>query len=130
MDKKYNLLIVDDDPVSQDIMAKVLSSEGYHVTIARDGKEAIEYVQRMVFNLILLDIEMPNMNGIEVLRAIRKKYNPDERPIMMVTCRDERDDMLEAFNIGANDYIVKPLDIKVVLARIRSHLGLSKTKES
>src|SRR5205823_8142567 len=91
---------------------------------ARNGREAIEKLGERRFDLVLLDIMMPGMNGLEVLRFLRRVDSLLDLPIIMVTAKGETEDMVEALELGANDYVTKPLDFPVVLARIRTQLGL------
>jgi len=125
---EVSILIADDDPMSQQIFAQILPTEGYSVHIAQDGRAAMELLQKHKFTLILLDIEMPNLNGFEVLRLVRQNYSMMQRPVIMVTAQGDRSDILKAYDLGANDYVTKPIDIQVVLARIRAHIAMQKEK--
>ena len=76
------------------------------------------------FDLVLLDVEMPEMNGLEVLKRIRQRYSASELPVVMVTGKSRSEEIVDALELGANDYVTKPLDFPVVLARIRTQLAL------
>lgn len=115
----YNILICDDDP---DIVAALniyLSAEGYHIIPAYTGAEALDIVRREAVHLILMDIMMPKMNGLEATAAIRRDYNV---PIIFLTAKSEDADLILGLNVGADDYITKPFKALEVVARVRSHL--------
>src|SRR5262245_46756588 len=118
------VLIVDDEELNRDALARRLERQDYEVATARTGREAIELLGGRRFDLVLLDIMMPGMNGLEVLRFLRRVDNLVDLPIIMVTAKGESEDMVEAFELGANDYVTKPLDFPVVLARVRTQLTL------
>jgi phosphoserine phosphatase RsbU/P len=119
-----SLLIVDDEELNRDGLARRLQKHDYQVTVAKGGREAIELLGGRPFDLVLLDIMMPGMNGLEVLKFLRRVDSLIDLPIIMVTAKGESEDMVEALELGANDYVTKPLDFPVVLARIRTQLAL------
>ena len=98
------------------------AERGYEVATAADGPAALAAVASDGFDLVLLDIMMPGMSGLEVLEALRKEHTPGELPIVMATARSDSEDIVQALDLGANDYITKPIDFPVVLARVQSHL--------
>src|SRR6188472_891885 len=118
------LLIVDDEELNRDGLARRLQRHDYEVVTAPGGRAAIELLGGRPFDLVLLDIMMPGMNGLEVLKFLRRVDSLIDLPIIMVTAKGESYDMVEAFELGANDYVTKPLDFPVVLARIRTQLAL------
>src|SRR6478672_1964914 len=118
------LLIVDDEELNREGLARRLRRHDYEVVAAKSGREAIELLGGRRFDLVLLDIMMPGMNGLEVLKFLRRVDSLLNLPIIMVTAKGESEDMVEAFELGANDYVTKPLDFPVVLARIRTQLAL------
>lgn len=120
-----HLLIVDDEELNRDLTALNLLKLGYLSSQAADGIQALELIDKVKFDLILLDISMPNMDGIEVLQRLRAKYSPLELPVIMVTAEDDVNYIIKALEKGANDYLVKPLNIKVTDARIKTQLALS-----
>ena len=122
---KYHLLIVDDEELNRDLTALNLSKLGYLSSQAADGIQALELINKARFDLILLDIAMPNMDGIEVLKRLRVKHSPLELPVIMVTAEDDVSYIINALEKGANDYLIKPLNIKVTDARIKTQLALS-----
>jgi len=117
------LLVVDDDEDNRNMLSRRLQREGFLVGVANDGPEALAAVARQPFDLILLDIEMPGMNGFEVLRTLRLTRPATQLPIIIATARGDRKDIVEALSLGANDYVTKPLDFPVVNARVRTQLS-------
>ena len=120
---KGTILVTDDEEIAQQFLSHIIRREGYEVEIAENGARALELIKEHKFSLILLDIEMPDMDGIEVLKIIRKTHSKSELPVIMATAMDSSDDMVKALDAGANDYMTKPLDIAVLLARIRAQLS-------
>src|SRR5215831_4353215 len=119
-----SILIVDDEELNSEGLARRLQGRGFTVTTARSGREAIELLGERRFDLVLLDIMMPGMSGLEVLKFLRRVDSLIDLPIIMVTAKGESEDMVEALELGANDYVTKPLDFPVVLARVRTQLAL------
>ena len=118
------LLVVDDTPENIAVLREALSST-YRVKVALNGQRALDIVAASPPpDLVLLDIMMPGMDGMEVLDRIRETRSAVELPVIMVTAKDESSDIVEALDRGANDYVTKPVDISVALARIRTHLAL------
>ncbi|WP_018868834.1 diguanylate cyclase [Thioalkalivibrio sp. ALgr3] len=118
------ILVVDDNPSNLEILARRLEREGYRVSAVTSGFHALARLGDENFDLILLDVVMPDMDGQEVLDRVRRKYGPTELPVIMVTGLYNSDSIVQALNAGANDYITKPVDFPVALARIRTHLQL------
>src|ERR1700758_2207395 len=113
------ILVVDDDSQIRRVMRNALSSHGYTIIEARNGEEALKKVRAERLDLIILDLNMPDMDGIEVCREIRVVSN---LPIIMLTVRSAEKDKVRALDAGADDYVVKPFGIEELLARIRSAL--------
>lgn len=111
MDKK--ILVVDDEKPIADILEFNLRKEGYDVHCAYDGNEAVEMVEELQPDLILLDIMLPNKDGVEVCREVRKKY---DMPIIMLTAKDSEIDKVIGLEIGADDYVTKPFSTRELLA--------------
>jgi diguanylate cyclase (GGDEF)-like protein/PAS domain S-box-containing protein len=120
---KDALLLVDDNEANRDMLSRRLQRHGFDVVTAVDGNHALELVDAREFALVLLDIEMPRLSGLDVLRVIRQRRSASELPIIMVTARQESADIVEALNAGANDYVTKPVDLPVALARIHAQLA-------
>lgn len=117
MAEKKRILIVDDDTEIRDLLEFDISSSGYFVDTASDGYEGLTKALNNKYDLILLDVMMPKMNGFEVCKNIRQaKLNV---PILMLTAKGTIDDKASGFNSGADDYLVKPFDVQEVLLRIR-----------
>ena len=117
MAEKKRILIVDDDTEIRDLLEFDIASSGYFVDTATDGLEGLTKALNNKYDLILLDVMMPKMNGFEVCKNIRQaKLNI---PILMLTAKGTIDDKTNGFNSGADDYLVKPFDIQEVLLRIR-----------
>ncbi len=114
------ILIVEDEQKLSRVLQLELEYEDYETGIATDGKEALEKIEEERWDLILLDIMLPKLSGLEVLRKVRK--SGETMPIILLTARDEVHDKVSGLDIGANDYITKPFQIEELLARIRVHL--------
>jgi two-component system KDP operon response regulator KdpE len=121
------ILVVDDEPQIRRVLRATLSSNGYEVVEAKSGQEAIEMVVTERPELILLDMNMPGMSGLEACSKIRLSF---DGPIIMVTVRNAERDKIAALDAGADDYIVKPFAIGELLARIRAALRRSNSEES
>ena len=115
------LLVVDDDD-TRESLAELLRDEGYAVSTARDGAQALEVLEGQTPDLVLLDIVMPRTTGLELLGTLRQRFSPAELPVIMMSAKDQSTDVVAALGEGANDYITKPLDLPVVLARVRAQL--------
>src|SRR6516164_2949654 len=116
------VLVVDDDPQIRRVLRTALAGQGYEPIEARNGKEAMEKLNQDKPDLILLDVNMPRMNGIEACRAIRAI---SEIPIIMLTVRDAEADKIETLDAGADDYVTKPFSAPELMARIRAALRRS-----
>jgi two-component system KDP operon response regulator KdpE len=114
-----NILVVDDEPQIRRVLRSTLSSQGYVITDAKTGEEAVESVRKNKPDLVLLDVNMPGMGGIAACREIRQS---SEAPIIMLTVRNAERDKVAALDAGADDYVVKPFGIEELLARIRAAL--------
>ncbi|GIP28227.1 DNA-binding response regulator [Paenibacillus sp. J23TS9] len=118
MSPSYILLVEDEHNVSQFIQLE-LQHEGYEVTVAVNGEQALEYFQEKDWNLILLDWMLPKLDGLEVCRRIRRT---SDVPIILLTARDYLGDKIAGLDTGADDYITKPFEIEELLARVRTNL--------
>lgn len=112
----YKILLVEDQIEISDIVAKYIVNEGYEVIVASNGFEALDFFNKQMFHLVLLDIRMPGIDGFEVLQEIRKI---SEIPVIMVTAKQEEVDKLRGFDTGADDYVVKPFSPKELMKRIQ-----------
>src|SRR3984893_4609427 len=124
------LLIVDDNEMNRDMLARRLERKGYEVDVAESAKLLLERVQQDGADLVLLDIEMPEVSGLEALRLLREAYSPIDLPIIMVTAKNQSEDIVKALDLGANDYLTKPVDFPVALARIATQLSHKRMQEA
>jgi two-component system sensor histidine kinase ChiS len=130
-DDRLTILAVDDDPVNQRVLETQLRPAGYRVVVAGDGVEALDaFRDRGPFDLVLLDVMMPRMSGLEALRAIRTSTSQAELPVILLTAKQQQQDVLAGFDAGANDYLTKPFSKKELLARIETHLTVAKTNQA
>ena len=113
------ILVVDDDPNICELLRLYLTKEGYQVTTANDGEEGLAQFTQGKPDMVLLDVMMPRLDGLEVCRRIRKQGNT---PVMMLTAKGETFDKVLGLELGADDYMVKPFDSKEVVARIKAVL--------
>lgn len=119
MSEKKNILVVEDEPQISRFLQLELEHENYAVSICADGREALDTAIACDFDLIILDVMLPSLNGIEVLRRLRQVK---QTPVIILTARDQVVDKVAGLDIGANDYMTKPFAIEELLARIRLHL--------
>ena len=121
----YNILAVDDEPVNLRVLENYLSMENYNIITANSGMEALKILEEHHrIDLVLLDIMMPNMSGYEVCSKIRSRYPVQSLPVIFLTARTRVTDLVEGYQAGANDYLVKPLTKGELLARVSTHLRL------
>ncbi len=116
------ILVVDDEPQIRRVMRTTLTANGYEVSDARSGDEALEKLSEERFDLILLDVNMPGVSGLETCRTIRSGRSVSDVAIIMLTVRNAERDKVEALDAGADDYVVKPFSTPELLARIRAAL--------
>jgi len=123
--KKTRILIVDDTPENIQAAASILARQGYDIAFAEDGMSALEQVESVRFDLILLDIIMPDLDGYEVCRRLKKDPGTRDIPVIFLTVQDDTDSIVEGFKAGAADYVTKPFREPELLARIAAHLEIS-----
>ena len=116
------LLIVDDVEDNRTILARRFQKRGFEIVEAECGETALEAIERGQFDTVLLDVMMPGMSGLEMLRRLRTRYSADELPVIMVTANAMSEDVAGALAIGANDYVTKPVDFAVALARVNNQV--------
>ncbi len=129
IDDNYSLLIVDDNAMNRDILARQLEREGYTITTADGGKKALELVNREKFDLVLLDILMPDIDGYEVLEQLKGNAATRDVPVVMLTAVHEMDSVVRCFEMGVEDYLTKPFNMPFVKSRISSCLRSATIKE-
>ena len=124
------LLVVDDNEMNRDMLGRRLSRRGHSVLTAENGQQALDLIGQEAFDVVLLDIMMPGISGIDVLRRVREEYSASDLPIIMATAKSESEDIVDALKLGANDYVTKPLNFPVVLARVETQLSLKKAQDA
>lgn len=112
------VLVVEDEETLADIIGELLKKEGYFADVVYDGKDGYDYAISDIYDLILLDIMLPRMNGIDMLRAIRKEGI--QTPVMLLTAKSRPDDKIAGLDAGADDYLAKPFNNGELLARVRA----------
>ena len=123
---RFRILMVDDEPINIQVLINYLSGESYAITPANSGMEALKILETYQPDLILLDVMMPKMTGYEVCTRIRENFPANELPILMLTAKNQVEDLVTGLNSGANDYLTKPVSKPELLARIKTHLQLAK----
>ncbi len=114
-----NVLIVEDDPDVAVTMVEALQEAGFEVTVAGDGRSALDVLESLATDLVLLDLRLPGLDGYEVCRRIRQS---SEVPVVMVTARSDASEVVRGLELGADDYVVKPFEASVLVARVRAVL--------
>ncbi len=122
--KPGRILVVDDEENNRDMLMRRLQRVGHEVSAAASGEEALEAINSRPLDLVLLDIMMPGIGGIETLTRLRRTHTPSQLPVIMATAKSETEDIVEALKLGASDYVTKPLDFPVVVARVSTQLAL------
>lgn len=123
------VLAVDDNATIRKAISMRLGSKGYNVVTAPDGPAALKLIDKQAFDLVLLDLQMPGMSGDEVLQRVRQRYSETQLPVIMLAASDDRNDIKRTLEHGANDYITKPGELPLLLARIKTQLSLKRTAE-
>lgn len=124
------ILVVDDRPTNRAVLKAALRPPVYEVSEATGGRHALDLIAKQRFDLIILDLLMPDLNGLEVLKAVRQVHSPSVLPVIMVTVKDEGSGVVEALACGANDYIARPIDFPVLFARIQTQLSRKRTEDA
>ena len=125
IERTQRILIVDDEPSIVDVLTYNLEKAHYHVLVARDGVEALKQARKESPDLVVLDLMLPGLDGLEVCRELRKE---GDIPIIMLTARDEEVDRVVGLELGADDYVVKPFSTRELLARIKTVLRRSQSE--
>jgi DNA-binding response OmpR family regulator len=115
---KPRILIAEDDPSSQDMLTRRLTARGFRVAAVSDGEACLRRIGTEVPDLLLMDIQMPGMTGLDVLARVREHFAQDALPVILVTALGESEDVVAGLEAGANDYVVKPVNLPVLLARM------------
>ena len=117
------ILLVDDDLELTQLLTEILTLEGFEVTVAEDGEEGLQRLAEQAFDLVLLDVMMPRLNGFAMLTRLRKTH---DTPVLMLTARGDSQDRVNGLEAGADDYLAKPFDDRELLARVRAILRRTK----
>jgi serine/threonine protein kinase/DNA-binding NarL/FixJ family response regulator len=126
----FTLLVVDDNEENRDLLSRRLAKKGFQVLVAEGGRQALSLIEEQPVDLVLLDVMMPGMSGTEVLEELRKTRSAAELPIIMATAKTDSEDVVQALELGANDYVTKPIDFPVALARVQAQLRVKKPKRA
>jgi diguanylate cyclase (GGDEF)-like protein/PAS domain S-box-containing protein len=116
--------------MNRDMLARRLARKGYVIGLADSARDLLPRVKEDGIDLVLLDIEMPEVSGLDALQSLRESYSPNDLPIIMVTAKNQSDDIVKALELGANDYLTKPIDFPVALARISTQLSHKNAQEA
>jgi len=117
--KTFMILIVDDEPKNIQLLANILNEEKYEFEYAMNGEEALNWISSKKFDLILLDIMMPDMDGFEVCKQIKNNESTKHIPVLFLTAKSELNDLVHGFQVGGSDYVTKPFQQLELLARIK-----------
>jgi PleD family two-component response regulator len=127
---KPRALVVDDEKTNRAVLSYLLQKQGYETLESASGEDALIMIEASDIDLVLLDIQMDNMDGFAVLEEIRKNYSANEMPVIMVTANSESEHVVRAFESGANDYIHKPIDPAVTMARIDMQIQFMESRKA
>lgn len=129
LNKEHQILIVDDTPKNIQVLGQILSEQGYKIIVATNGIQALKAVEKKIPDLILLDINMPEMDGYETCKKLQEQEHLSEIPVIFLTARTETEDVLKGFEVGGADYITKPFNAPELLARVKLQLMLKEKKD-
>ncbi len=122
MSLSQRLLIVDDSEANLELLSELLEDKGFEVTTAPDGRAALDTIDKTSFDAIVLDLQMPGMDGLDVLQALRQSHSQVALPVIMATALADSQTMVSALEAGANDYVTKPIEVDVLVARLRAQI--------
>ncbi|MBE0639610.1 MAG: response regulator [Bacteroidales bacterium] len=128
-EKRHTILIVDDIPKNIELAANILQSKNYNITFATSGDAALEKIKSIDFDLILLDVMMPGMDGFEVCKQLKNNPKTKEIPIIFLTAKSETENVVKGFELGAVDYVTKPFSTEELLARVKTHIDIRRKFE-
>ena len=126
----HRILVVDDTPANIQSLSAILKDQGYQVSVATNGKQALEVLKRVQPDLILLDVMMPEMDGFETCRQIKASEQWQHIPVIFLTAKTETTDIVKGFELGAVDYMAKPFNAHELLARVNTHLTMDELRRS
>ena len=119
----YSILVVDDNEMNRDLLTRRLERQGYSVTVAVDGQQALDVLSREEFSLVLLDIMLPVINGYQVLERMKADQSTSHIPVIITTALDEADEKAKCIELGADDYLTKPFNQVTLKSRISDCLA-------
>ena len=126
--KQQSIIVVDDCPVSRHLLLSILNGCGYKVVGCSSGTQCLDVLEHEIPALILLDIELPDINGFDLLTQIRHRFPVDSLPVLLVTGKGDGKDVVRGLTTGANDYLVKPIERTAFVARVYNHINLSQIR--
>lgn len=129
-ERSYSVMVVDDNEMNRDMLGRRLQRQGYRVTMAVDGRQALEFIKQEPFDLVLLDIMLPVMNGYEVLEHLKADQSLSHIPVIITTALDESDGKAKCMELGAEDYLTKPFNPVILKSRISDCLERHHRAES
>src|SRR6478672_9322330 len=124
------ILVVDDTPANIQTLSATLKAKGYQVSVATGGRQALEAVERIRPDLILLDVMMPEVDGFETCRRLKASEATKKIPVIFLTARTEVADIVKGFELGAVDYVAKPFNTHELLARVHTHLTMDELRRN
>ena len=130
MSKQGYILVVDDDPLNRLQLARNLQQQGHTVTLAENGRQALDLLRSRAFDLVLLDILMPEIDGFEVLERMRNDGSLRDIPVLVISVLHEMDNVIRCIEMGAEDHLPKPFDATLLKARIGSCLEKKRLREA
>ena len=122
MDMKQKILIVEDEPEIAELIRMHMDRNGFQTTVVHSGKAGIDEITRSMPDCVLLDLMLPDLDGLEVCRRLRRHEETEKLPVIMVTAKGEESDVVTGIELGADDYITKPFSPRVLVARVKSVL--------
>lgn len=129
-EESAQILVVDDNEMNRDMLSRRLERQGYQVMVAEDGQRALDMMRQKNYDLVLLDIMMPNVNGYEVLEQVREDEALRQTPIIMISAVDDLDSVVKCIELGAEDYLFKPFNPVLLRARVSASLEKRRLRES
>lgn len=128
-DESALVLVVDDNEMNRDMLSRRLKRQGYNIEVAEDGEVALEAMRSKTYDLVLLDVMMPRLNGYEVLEAVRQDTSIVGVPIIMISALDDLDSVVKCIELGAEDYLFKPFNPVLLKARVQATLEKSRSRQ-
>ena len=130
MKNHKNIVVVDDEKDILELLKYNLEKEKFKVSCISSGHSAVELISNLKPDLIILDLMLPGINGLDICEILKKKKNTQNIPVLMLTAKGEESDIIKGLEIGADDYVVKPFSVRVLLARISSLLRRNDKKNT